>query len=48
VSDCQNLGPHTDPTQIFEHARGIYATTLLTAAVAEFDLFARLACAPRA
>jgi len=48
VSDCQNPGPHTDPTLIFEHARGIYATTLLTAAVAEFDLFARLASAPRA
>ena len=47
MSDPQNLGPRIDPTPIFEHARGIYATTLLTAAVADFDLFNRLAAEPR-
>lgn len=34
--------PRTDPTPIFEHFRGSYATELLTAAVAHFDLFGRL------
>lgn len=43
VSEAANLGPRTDPTPIFEHARGVYATALLTAAVAEFDLFNHLA-----
>lgn len=47
MSDPQNLGPRSDPTPIFEHARGIHATTLLTAAVADFDLFNRLASMPR-
>lgn len=37
------LQPTVDPTPIFEWFRGIHATELLTAAVAEFDLFARLA-----
>ena len=45
--DPQNPGPRTDPTPIFEHARGVYATALLVAAVSEFDLFNRLATAPR-
>ena len=34
--------PATDPTPIFEHFRGSYGTELLTAAVAHFDLFAKL------
>lgn len=34
--------PASDPTPIFEHFRGCYATELLTAAVAHFDLFTRL------
>jgi predicted O-methyltransferase YrrM len=38
--------PATDPTPIFEMFRGNYATELLTAAVAHFDLFGRLALAP--
>jgi len=39
--------PTTDPTSIFEHFRGSYGTDLLTAAVAHFDLFGRLAKQPR-
>jgi ubiquinone/menaquinone biosynthesis C-methylase UbiE len=35
--------PVTDPTAIFEHFRGVYATELLTVAVIEFDVFSRLA-----
>ncbi|MSQ95725.1 MAG: methyltransferase, partial [Gemmataceae bacterium] len=35
--------PTTDPTPIFEHFRGSYGTDLLTAAVAHFNLFGRLA-----
>lgn len=38
--------PVTDPTPIFEAFRGSYATELLTAAVAHFDLFGRLAAKP--
>ncbi len=39
----QNLcAPSHDPTPIFEWFRGSYATELLTAAVAEFDVFNRL------
>src|SRR5260370_2721030 len=38
--------PATDPTPIFETFRGSYATELLTAAVAHFDLFGRLARSP--
>lgn len=38
--------PATDPTSIFEIFRGSYATELLTAAVAHFDLFGRLARNP--
>lgn len=37
------LQPDIDPTPIFELFRGIHGTELLTAAVAEFDLFTRLA-----
>src|SRR5580765_3516081 len=39
--------PKTDPTPIFETFRGSYATELLTAAVAHFGIFSRLAQAPR-
>src|SRR5438874_1410289 len=39
--------PQSDPTPIFEIFRGSYATELLTAAVALFGLFSRLAQAPR-
>jgi hypothetical protein len=39
--------PRIDPTSIFEVFRGSYATELLTAAVAHFNLFGRLAQAPR-
>jgi predicted O-methyltransferase YrrM len=39
--------PRLDPTPIFEAFRGAYATELLTAAVAHFNLFGRLAQAPR-
>src|SRR4249920_108104 len=39
--------PITDPTSIFEHLRGSYATELLTAAVCHFNLFGRLAQEPR-
>lgn len=35
--------PQTDPTPIFEFYRGNYATELLTAAVAHFDLFSKVA-----
>lgn len=40
--------PITDPTPIFEIVRGSYATELLTAAVAHFNLFGRLANGPMA
>src|SRR6185369_15137727 len=39
--------PATDPTPIFEHFRGSYGTELLTAAVAHFSVFARLAAGPK-
>lgn len=39
--------PAIDPTLIFEHFRGSYGSELLTAAVAHFDVFGRLARAPR-
>jgi SAM-dependent methyltransferase len=40
------MTPNTDPTPIVELFRGNYATELLTAAVAHFDLFTRLADRP--
>lgn len=40
------MKPITDPTPIFELFRGSYATELLTAAVAHFNLFGRLATQP--
>jgi ubiquinone/menaquinone biosynthesis C-methylase UbiE len=39
--------PATDPTSLFEYFRGSYATELLTAAVAHFGVFGRLAEAPQ-
>jgi predicted O-methyltransferase YrrM len=39
--------PQSDPTPIFELFRGSYATELLTAAVAHFNLFGLLAQQPR-
>ena len=39
--------PATDPTPIFELYRGNLATELLTAAVAHFNIFGRLAAGPR-
>lgn len=38
--------PRLDPSPIFEHFRGAYATELLTAAVIHFDLFRLLAQEP--
>ena len=35
--------PHGDPTPIFEAFRGCHSTELLTAAVAHFDVFTKLA-----
>ncbi len=40
------MKPTTDPTPIFELFRGSYATELLTAAVAHFNLFGRLSKQP--
>src|ERR1700676_4076401 len=40
--------PQTDPKPIFDLSRNTYGTELLTAAVAHFDLFGRLAQAPLA
>ena len=40
------IPPRTDPTSIFEIYRGSYATELLTAAVAHFNVFSRLATQP--
>lgn len=38
--------PVTDPSPLFEHYRGHYATSLLVAAVAEFQIFDHLAAGP--
>ena len=38
--------PSVDPTPIFEVFRGNHATELLTAAVAHFNIFGRLAARP--
>jgi len=42
------LAPRVDPTPIFEHFRGAYATELLTAAVAHLRVFELLAGGPLA
>lgn len=47
MPDARLALPATDPAPIFESYRGIYATALLTAAVAEFQLFARLSTRPK-
>jgi SAM-dependent methyltransferase len=39
--------PAIDPTSIFEIFRGVYGSQLLTAAIAHFDVFGRLARQPR-
>lgn len=41
-----NLNSIVDPTPIFEHFRGSYGSELLTAAVAHFDLFSKVAKQP--
>ncbi len=41
-----NAAPQVDPTPIFEIFRGSYATEILTAAVAHFNVFGRLAQQP--
>jgi hypothetical protein len=46
VSSLPDAAPAIDPAPIFEHYRGVYATALLGAAIAEFKLFERLAAAP--
>lgn len=43
MPDTTIQSPVTDPTAIFEHFRGAYATELLTVAAIEFDVFSRLA-----
>ncbi len=43
---CATVPPATDPAPIFELFRGNYATELLTAAVAHFNVFGRLATRP--
>lgn len=40
--------PQFDPTPIFEYSRSFYGSQILTAAVAHFDLFGRLANGPLA
>src|SRR6185295_4203803 len=47
MSHSALMPPTTDPTSIFEHFRGHYATELLTVAVCHFDIFGRLERAPR-
>lgn len=47
VHDFADSSPSIDPAPIFEHYRGVYGTALLSAAVAEFQLFRRLAEQPR-
>jgi predicted O-methyltransferase YrrM len=41
------IAPRVDPTSIFEIFRGSYGTELLTAAVAHFGMFARVADGPK-
>jgi predicted O-methyltransferase YrrM len=46
MAETATIAPTVDPTPIFEIFRGSYATELLTAAVAHFNLFNRLAQKP--
>ena len=47
MAALDDVFPRTDPAPIFEHYRGAFGSALLTAAVAEFQLFARLANGPK-
>ena len=47
MNSLPDAAPAIDPAPIFEHYRGVYATALLGAAIAEFKLFERLANAPK-
>jgi ubiquinone/menaquinone biosynthesis C-methylase UbiE len=47
MSDTLLSPPQIDPTSIFEHFRGAHGTELLTAAVAHFNVFGRLADSAR-
>jgi SAM-dependent methyltransferase len=47
VNDLNDAIPASDPAPIFEYYRGVYGTALLGAAIAEFELFKRLATGPR-
>lgn len=47
MSDSLLTPPQIDPTSVFEHFRGAHGTELLTAAVAHFNVFGRLAETPR-
>jgi len=47
MSDSLLTPPQIDPTPIFEHFRGAHGTELLTAAVAHFNVFGRLAESPQ-
>lgn len=47
MSDSLLTTPQIDPTPIFELFRGAHGTELLTAAVAHFNVFGRLAESPR-
>jgi hypothetical protein len=42
VTEPQNATPRIDPAPIFEHYRGVWGTALLSAAIAGFNLFARV------
>ena len=46
MAELPNAVPSIDPAPIFEHYRGVYATALLGAAIADFRLFERLAESP--
>ncbi|MHC5539762.1 methyltransferase, partial [Singulisphaera rosea] len=46
MSPSAIVPPRIDPSPIFELFRGNHATELLTAAVAHFDLFGRVARGP--
>src|SRR5260370_2939417 len=47
MSSSDAVCPNTDPAPIFEYYRNAFGSALLTAAVAEFKLFARLAEGPK-
>lgn len=47
MAELPDSPPSIDPAPIFEHYRGVYATALLGAAIADFRLFERLAASSR-